>query len=126
MRSSPTIAPTKKTEALAKEKAIPTQSLKELVSKLFAPRIVWLMLPTGEVTDRHIDELSGLLSKGDLLIDGGNTYYKDDIRHAAQLKAKGISFADAGVSGGIWGLKVGYCTMVGGEEKDFKNHRAAG
>jgi 6-phosphogluconate dehydrogenase len=61
------------------------------------------------------------LSKGDILVDGGNTYYKDDLRHAEQLKAKGVSFMDAGVSGGIWGLKVGYCTMVGGDEKDFKH-----
>jgi 6-phosphogluconate dehydrogenase len=109
-----------KTEELAKEKAIPTQSLKELVGKLYAPRLIWLMLPTGPVTDEHIDELAGLLSKGDLIVDGGNTYYKDDLRHAELLKAKGISFMDAGVSGGIWGLKVGYCTMVGGDEKDFK------
>jgi 6-phosphogluconate dehydrogenase len=109
-----------KTEELAKEKAIPTKTLKELVDKLFAPRLVWLMLPTGQVTDDHINELSGLLSKGDIIVDGGNTYYKDDIRHAEQLKAKGITFLDAGVSGGIWGLKVGYCTMVGGDEPSFK------
>jgi 6-phosphogluconate dehydrogenase len=72
------------------------------------------------VTNEHIDELAGLLSRGDLLIDGGNTYYKDDILHAGQLKAKGIAFSDAGVSGGIWGLKAGYCTMVGGDPKEFK------
>jgi len=109
-----------KTEELAKEGAVPTKSLKELVARLSAPRLVWLMLPTGDVTNEHVDELAGLLSKSDLLVDGGNTYYKDDLRHAEQLKAKGISFLDAGVSGGIWGLKIGYCTMVGGEEKDFK------
>ena len=109
-----------KTEEIAKDGAVPTKTLQEFVSKLKTPRLVWLMLPTGEVTNEHIDELAGLLSKGDLLVDGGNTYYKDDIRHAEQLKTKGISFLDAGVSGGIWGLKVGYCTMVGGNEKDFK------
>jgi len=109
-----------KTEELARESAVPAKSLKELLNKLKTPRLVWLMLPTGDVTNEHIDELAGVLSKGDLLIDGGNTYYKDDLRHADQLKAKGISFMDAGVSGGIWGLKEGYCTMVGGTEKDFK------
>ena len=109
-----------KTEELAKEGAVAAKSLQEFVSKLKAPRLVWLMLPTGDVTNEHINELLGLLSKGDLVVDGGNTYYKDDIRHAEQLKAKGISFLDAGVSGGIWGLKIGYCTMVGGSETDFK------
>src|SRR4029077_11582614 len=109
-----------KTEELAKEGAVAAKSLKELVGQLKAPRVVWLMLPTGEVTNEHIDELAGLLAKGDLLIDGGNTYYKDDLRHAEQLKPQGISFMDAGVSGGIWGLKVGYCTMVGGDENNFK------
>jgi len=109
-----------KTQELAKEGAVPAASLKELVDKLRAPRVVWLMLPTGPVTDEHIAGLLPLLTKGDLLVDGGNTYYKDDLRHAEQLKAKGISFLDAGVSGGIWGLKVGYCTMVGGDEKDYR------
>lgn len=109
-----------KTEELAKEGAIAHQSLKELVQKLKAPRLVWLMLPTGPVTNAHVDELVNLLSPGDLVVDGGNTYYKDDLVHAAQFKAKGISFMDAGVSGGIWGLKIGYCTMVGGETKDFQ------
>jgi 6-phosphogluconate dehydrogenase len=109
-----------KTEELAKEGAVAMPSLKEFIGKLKAPRLVWLMLPTGPVTDEHIDELVDLLSPGDLLIDGGNTYYKDDLRHAEQLKPKGIEFMDAGVSGGIWGLKVGYCTMVGGDEKNFR------
>lgn len=109
-----------KTQELAKEGATAAASLKDLVGKLHAPRRVWVMLPTGSVTDQHVSELSGLLSEGDLLVDGGNTYYKDDLRHAEQLKAKKISFVDAGVSGGIWGLKIGYCTMVGGAEKDFR------
>src|SRR5262245_38891246 len=87
-----------KTQELAADGAIAASNLKELVSKLKAPRIVWLMLPTGPVTDEHIDELLGLLAQGDLLIDGGNTYYKDDIRHAGELQKKGISFMDAGVS----------------------------
>ncbi len=109
-----------KTEEIAKDGALAHQTLKELVQKLKAPRLVWLMLPTGPVTNAHIDELVDLLSPGDLVVDGGNTYYKDDLVHAAQLKAKGISFMDAGVSGGIWGLKIGYCTMVGGDAKDFQ------
>ncbi len=109
-----------KTQELSADGAKATPSLQELVSQLKAPRTVWLMLPTGPVTDDHIAELAGLLSKGDRLIDGGNTYYKDDLRHAEQLQAKGISFMDAGVSGGIWGLKIGYCTMVGGDPNDFK------
>ncbi len=110
-----------KTQELAKEGAVATRSLKEFVEKLQAPRIVWLMLPTGATVDEHVQELAGLLSPGDIMIDGGNTYYKDDIRHAEYLKAKGIRFIDAGVSGGIWGLKIGYCTMVGGAPEDFKH-----
>lgn len=110
-----------KTQELAKEGAVATRSLEELVSKLKAPRLVWLMLPAGDVLEQHILELSGLLSKEDILVDGGNSYYKDDRRHAEMLKSKGISFADAGVSGGIWGLKIGYCTMVGGDETIFRH-----
>jgi 6-phosphogluconate dehydrogenase len=109
-----------KTEELAKEGAKPAKSLKELVQALKAPRVVWLMLPTGQITNEHIDELAQLLSPGDLLIDGGNTYYKDDLLHAEQLAKKKIEFMDAGVSGGVWGFKLGYCTMVGGDEKNFK------
>lgn len=108
-----------KTEELAKEKA--ARSLPEFVKALQTPRAVWLMLPAGETTDQHISELRELLSPGDMVIDGANNYYKEDIRHASYLKEKGILFADAGVSGGVWGLKVGYCTMVGGDEKVFKH-----
>jgi 6-phosphogluconate dehydrogenase len=109
-----------RTKELEKEGATGAYSLKELVKKLNQPRIVWLMLPAGGPTNESIDKLSGLLSKGDVLVDGGNTYYKDDIRHAEQIKPKGIHFVDAGVSGGIWGLKIGYCLMVGGDKKIFK------
>ncbi len=110
-----------KVEEVVKDGAVGTTTLEDFVAKLKAPRIVWLMLPTGAVLEEHIDKLSGLLSKGDLIIDGGNSYYKDDIRHAADLKKKGINYLDAGVSGGIWGLKLGYCTMVGGDEAQFKH-----
>lgn len=90
-------------------------SLEEAVSKLNAPRIVWVMVPAGQPTDDTIDKLSNLLSKGDIVIDGGNSNYKDSARHAAQLKPKGIDFMDCGTSGGIWGLSEGYSLMIGGK-----------
>ncbi len=109
-----------KSEELAQEGATAAYSVKELVGKLTAPRVVWLMLPAGETVDQHLEELGGLLSPGDLVVEGGNTFFKDDLRRAAQMAAKGVKYLDAGVSGGIWGLKVGYCTMVGGERVDFE------
>jgi 6-phosphogluconate dehydrogenase len=108
-----------KVDEIAKEGAIGTPSIENFVKHLKAPRTVWLMLPTGEVLESHLKQLSGLLSKGDLIIDGGNSFYKDDLRHAQELAQRGIHYLDAGVSGGIWGLKLGYCTMVGGEKADF-------
>jgi 6-phosphogluconate dehydrogenase len=109
-----------KSEELAKEGAKPAKSLEELVKGLQAPRVVWLMLPAGPATDEHLAKLSGLLSPGDLVVDGANNYYKDDIRHAEELQKKRIEFADAGVSGGIWGLTNGYCTMMGGDRASFE------
>jgi 6-phosphogluconate dehydrogenase len=90
-------------------------SLEEAVSKLNAPRIVWVMVPAGQPTDDTIDKLSNLLSKGDIVIDGGNSNYKDSARHTAQLAPKGIDFMDCGTSGGIWGLSEGYSLMIGGK-----------
>ncbi|HEB32122.1 MAG TPA: decarboxylating 6-phosphogluconate dehydrogenase [Spirochaetes bacterium] len=110
-----------KVKAMEKEGAIGSDSMGSFAKALSPPRVVWIMLPAGEIVDRHIKTFSGLLSKNDMLIDGGNSYFKDDIRRAGDLKPLGIHYMDAGVSGGIWGLKVGYCTMVGGEEKDFKH-----
>jgi 6-phosphogluconate dehydrogenase len=110
----------KKTDEIVKEGAIGAYSLSELVEKLSPPRVVWLMLPAGPIIDNHLEQLKDLLSHGDMVIDGGNTYYKDDIRRAEMLAEKGIEFVDAGVSGGIWGLKVGYCTMVGGRKANFE------
>jgi len=104
-------------KALAAEGATGAASLEDLVKKLAAPRAVWLMVPAGAVTEEMVRALSGLLEPGDALIDGGNSYYQDDIRRAAELKAKGISYVDAGTSGGVWGLERGYCLMVGGERE---------
>src|ERR1044071_69382 len=109
-----------KVQEMVKEGATGTASLEDFVKKLKSPRVVWLMLPTGQVLDEHIQSLAKLLAKGDIVIDGGNSYYKDDLRHAEELKKSGIKYLDAGVSGGIWGLAVGYCLMVGGEEDVFK------
>lgn len=95
-------------------------SLSELVNKLPSPRTVWMMLPAGKTVDDTIDALKPLLSKGDIVVDGGNTYYKDDIRRYEDLKALGLGYVDAGVSGGIWGLEKGYCTMIGGERGAFE------
>jgi 6-phosphogluconate dehydrogenase len=90
-------------------------SLEEAVSKLKTPRIVWVMVPAGKATDDTIDQLSNLLGKGDIIIDGGNSNYKDSARHAAELEPKGIEFLDCGTSGGIWGLSEGYSLMIGGK-----------
>ena len=106
-----------KTEMLVTEGAIGAYSIEEVVEKLTPPRIVWLMLPAGAVVDEHLDRLSSLLSPDDIIIEGGNTYYKDDIRRAEKLAEQSIRYVDAGVSGGIWGLKVGYCLMAGGDKK---------
>src|ERR1700760_2763615 len=99
---------------MAKEKAIGSASLAEVAQKLTKPRAVWLMVPAG-VVDKSIADLLPHLESGDILIDGGNSYYVDDIRRATELKAKGIHYMDVGTSGGVWGLDRGYCMMVGGE-----------
>jgi 6-phosphogluconate dehydrogenase len=100
---------------LAGEGATAAASLAALVQSLSVPRVVWLMLPAGEVTQAAITELTGLLAAGDTLIDGGNTFWKDDIRRAGELSGKGIHYVDVGTSGGVWGLERGYCLMIGGE-----------
>jgi len=105
---------------IIKEGAKGAYSLEELVKELTPPRITWLMLPAGKPVDEHIKELQGLLEKGDIIIDGGNSFYKDDIRHEQELRPYGIHYMDAGVSGGIWGLKIGYCLMIGGDQKNYK------
>jgi 6-phosphogluconate dehydrogenase len=95
-------------------------SLAELVGGLKAPRLVWLMVPAGKATGDVIDALIPLLEKGDIVVDGGNSYYRDSMARASSLRAAGISFLDAGTSGGIWGLSEGYCLMIGGEEESFE------
>ena len=109
-----------KTDELAQtEGATAAYSLQEVADKLDAPRVVWLMLPAGTVVDEHIDEFLGLLEPGDILIDGGNSKHTDDAPRAKRAGDKGVHYLDAGVSGGIWGLKEGFCTMVGGEKAAF-------
>jgi 6-phosphogluconate dehydrogenase len=97
--------------------AVGAHSLADFVQQLNLPRAIWLMVPAGDPVDQTIEQLLPHLSKGDILIDGGNSNYKDSIRRAEKLKLQAIHFVDAGTSGGIWGLKVGYCMMVGGEKE---------
>ena len=101
---------------LASKGATASTGLADMVAKLHAPRAVWVMLPAGAITEATVTELAGLLQPGDIIIDGGNTYYKDDIRRAATLRTHGITYVDVGTSGGIWGLERGYCMMIGGEK----------
>jgi len=103
-----------KVEQMVKEGAVGACSLKEVVEKLSQPRIVWIMLPAGSLVDDHMNRLREIMEPDDIVVDGGNTYYKDDIRRGAMLAEKDIQFMDVGVSGGIWGLDKGYSLMVGG------------
>jgi 6-phosphogluconate dehydrogenase len=104
------------TDQLAFEEGlIAASSLADAVGKLTAPRVVWLMLPAGQVTEQHIDELIGLLEPGDVLVEGGNSNYHDSQRRAALVAVHGLHYVDAGTSGGVWGLDNGYCMMVGGD-----------
>lgn len=104
----------KAVEDLKRESAIGAVDLKDLISKIAKPRVLWLMVPAAAV-DSTIAELIPYLEPGDTLIDGGNSYYVDDIRRAKELKSRGIHYADVGTSGGVWGLERGYCMMIGGE-----------
>ena len=106
-----------KTDQLVEDGAIGAYSLPEVVQALSPPRIVWIMLPAGSLVDEVLEQLREQLSPGDIIVDGGNTYYKDDIRRSRFLGEKKIQFVDAGVSGGVWGLKNGYCLMMGGDEE---------
>jgi 6-phosphogluconate dehydrogenase len=107
-------------QALASKGGTPTGSLQDLGQKLKAPRVVWMMIPSGPPIDETIQQLQGTLSPGDVIIDGGNSNYRDSVRRGQTLQTQQIEFLDAGVSGGVWGLKEGFCLMVGGKEAVFK------
>lgn len=109
-------------QALAAAGAIPATSLPDLANKLTdTPRATWIMLPAGAITEAAVTELGGLMSAGDILIDGGNSNFKDDVRRAAELAKSGIRYLDVGTSGGVWGLERGYCLMIGGERSAFEH-----
>jgi 6-phosphogluconate dehydrogenase len=105
---------------LVSEGAAGASSLEDLVKKLPKPRAVWVMVPAGKPTEDTVQTLASAMEAGDHIIDGGNSFYKDDIRRAAEFKKKGIAYADAGTSGGVWGVTRGYCLMVGAEDKAFQ------
>ena len=104
-------------KAIAGERVTAASDLAQLATRLTRPRAVWVMLPAGEITERTVTELGGLLAPDDVIVDGGNAFYKDDVRRARLLKEKGIHYIDAGTSGGVWGLERGYCLMIGGEKE---------
>lgn len=109
-----------KTEQLAAYGARACFSLEELVQALDPPRILWLMLPAGEVLDQHLEALLELTTPGDVIIDGGNTHYKDDLRRSKRAAEKNIHYLDVGTSGGVWGRQNGFCLMIGGEKRAFE------
>lgn len=109
-----------KVEELSTHGGVAAADLASLIEHLAAPRVVWLMLPAGQLVDDHLEQLAGRLAPGDLIVDGANGHFRDAVRRAEMLRTRGIGFVDAGVSGGIWGLQNGYCTMVGGETADVR------
>ena len=112
-------------ERLAKEGAKGATSLADIISKMTGPRAVWVMVPSGAPTESTITELSNLMSENDIIIDGGNSNFRDSVRHSEELAKKKIRFLDAGTSGGIWGLENGYCLMVGGDKGAFEHVKPA-
>jgi 6-phosphogluconate dehydrogenase len=104
---------------LVDEGATGAASMEEFVQKLTVPRTAWIMVPAGDPTDQTVDKLGALLAKGDVIIDGGNSFFKDDVRRAQSLASKGIDYMDVGTSGGVWGLERGYCLMIGGPDAAF-------
>jgi 6-phosphogluconate dehydrogenase len=109
--------------AVGRKGAEPASSLKDLAARLEPPRSVWVMVPSGEATEETIRSLAGILGGGDVIIDGGNSHYTDSVRRARDLKDHGLSFIDCGTSGGVWGLKEGYCLMAGGEKEAVERLR---
>jgi len=104
-------------KSLTDEGATGSNSLDDLITKLNQPRAVWIMVPAGDATEKTVDDLAALMDTGDTIIDGGNSYFKDDARRARELKAKGVNYMDVGTSGGVWGLERGYCMMIGGPKE---------
>ena len=115
-RSSPTTSTPTPSPQLAGEGAEGASSLEELAAKLSAPRSVWVMVPAGEITEQTVEDVAAVLESGDAIVDGGNSYYRDDIRRAAKVGEKGIDYVDCGTSGGVFGLERGYCLMIGGPD----------
>jgi len=107
--------------SLEAEGAVASESLQDLLEKLPSPRVVWVMLPAGKITEDSIRKLSTLMKSGDTIIDGGNTFYKDDIRRGKELAQQGINYVDVGTSGGLWGLERGYCLMIGASNESFQS-----
>src|SRR3989440_1092469 len=103
--------------ALAADGAVGAGTLEDFVDKLERPRTAWVMLPAGKITEATIDTLSKLMQAGDVIIDGGNTFWQDDVRRGNALKEHGLHYVDVGTSGGVWGIERGYCMMIGGEKK---------
>lgn len=108
-------------KALVGDGVIGGSDLRDLVRRIEPPRAVWVMLPSGAITEQAVTHLGELLQAGDIIIDGGNSFYQDDVRRAQTLKAKGINYVDCGTSGGVWGLERGYCLMIGGEKDVIEN-----
>src|SRR5437879_9151932 len=102
--------------ALAAEGAVGAGTLEDFVDKLERPRAAWVMLPAGKITEATIDTLSKLMQAGDVIIDGGNTFWQDDVRRGEALRERGIHYVDVGTSGGVWGIERGYCMMIGGDK----------
>ncbi len=100
---------------LVSEGATGAHSIEDFVGKLSSPRAAWMMVPAGEATDRTVQELASHMDRPDIIIDGGNSHFKDDVRRARTLREKGIRYVDVGTSGGIWGVERGYCLMIGGD-----------
>src|ERR1700721_1491601 len=108
------------TQAVVKDGASGASDLRDLVKQLPKPRTVWLMLPAGKITEDTLNDLTGMLEDGDTIIDGGNSFYKDDIVRAERVAKKGLHYIDVGTSGGVWGLERGYCMMIGGEKDNVQ------
>jgi 6-phosphogluconate dehydrogenase len=110
----------KAVDAIVGQGAAKSTGLADMVRQLPSPKVVWVMLPAGHITEEAVQELRSMMGRGDIIIDGGNTMYKDDIRRAKALREKGIAYVDVGTSGGVWGLQRGYCMMIGGETNAVK------